>query len=100
MTDSVRTAARPLAAALGLAAFLIVGAAFFFGAGTSGGRLLWLGGAAWLLAAAWGAAAALDAVPLPRLGRPALMALGCLVALRGWLGISIAWSDASDRSWA
>ena len=100
MTDSVRTAARPLAAALGLAAFLIVGAAFFFGAGTSGGRLLWLGGAAWLLAAAWGAAAALDAVPLPRLGRPALLALCCLVALAGWLGISIAWSDASDRSWA
>ena len=99
MTPDERTAARPLALALGSGAFLVAGAAVFFGSGTSGGRLLWLGGAAWLLAAAWGAAAALGAVELPGLGRPALLALGCLLALTAWMGVSIAWSDAPERSW-
>lgn len=99
MTTDVRPAARPLALALGVAAFLVAGAALLFGAGTSGGRLLWIGGAAWLLAAAWGAAAALGAVPAPTLGRAGRCALGSLVALALWMGVSIAWSDAPDRSW-
>lgn len=100
VTSDARPAARPLVAgALGLGAFLVAGAALFLGSGTSGGRLLWIGGAAWLLAAAWGTAAALGAVELPRLGRAGLLAIGSLLALAAWMGISIAWSDAPDRSW-
>ena len=99
MTQDARPAARPLAVALGLGALLLVGASLLFGAGTSGDRLLWLGGAALLLAAAWGGAAALGLVERPLVGRAGAAALGCLVALVAWMGVSIAWSDAPDRSW-
>lgn len=104
MTSLARIAARgaargPAAGPLGAAAFLVAGAALFFGAGTSGGRLLWVGGAALLLAGAWALAAAAGRAPLPRPGRSGAVALGALLALAGWMGVSIAWSDAPDRSW-
>jgi hypothetical protein len=97
-------AARPMTlpaglAALAAAAFLLAGATLFFGAGTSGGRLLWLGGGAWALLAVWGAAAAAGRVPAPRPGRPGIVVLACLLGLALWMGVSIAWSDAPDRSW-
>ena len=91
--------ARPLAVALGVGAVVVVGASLLFGAGTSGGRLLWLGGAALLLAAVWGGAAALGLVARPAVSGAGAAALGCLVALAAWMGVSIAWSDAPDRSW-
>jgi tetratricopeptide (TPR) repeat protein len=99
VTLDARPVARPLAVALGLGAVLVVGASLLFGAGTSGGRLLWLGGAALLLAAVWGVAASLGLVERPAVGRAGAAALGCLVALAAWMGVSIAWSDAPDRSW-
>ena len=99
MTPAARSPARPLVVAFGIGAVAVVGASLLFGSGTSGGRLLWVGAAALLLAAAWGGAAALGLAARPELGRAGLGALGCLVALAAWQGVSIVWSDAPDRSW-
>ena len=70
-----------------------------FSAGSSGGRLTWIGLAAICLAAAAGAAA-LFGLPRPALSREALVALGSLLALVAWSGISVVWSIEPDRSWA
>ena len=69
--------------------------ALFFGDGTSDGRLFWIG--------AFGVLAAVlpvttGPVPVPR-GAGALC-LALLAALAGWVGVTMAWSIASDRSWA
>src|SRR6185312_4663686 len=70
-----------------------------FSAGSSGGRLTWIGLAAICLAAAAGAAA-LFGLPRPALSSEALVALGSLLALVAWSGISVVWSIEPDRSWA
>ena len=70
-----------------------------FSAGSSGGRLTWIGLAAICLAAAVGAGA-LFGLPRPALSREAIVALGSLLALVAWSGISVVWSIEPDRSWA
>jgi hypothetical protein len=66
----------------------------FFGDATSNGRLFWIGAAAVIAAAvafAWGA------VPVPRGAGTAVFVL--LAALAGWVGLTMSWSIAPDRSW-
>src|ERR1044072_6297598 len=81
------------------AAGAIAGVSVLFSAGSSGGRLTWIGLAAICLAAAVGAGA-LFGLPRPELSRAALVALGSLLALVVWNGISVVWSIEGDRSWA
>jgi len=81
------------------AAGALAGVSTLFSAGSSGGRLTWIGLAAICLAAAAGAAA-LFGLPRPALSSEALVALGSLLALVAWSGISVVWSIEPDRSWA
>jgi hypothetical protein len=81
------------------AAGAIAGVSVLFSAGSSGGRLTWIGLAAICLVAAAGAGA-LFGLPRPELSREALVALGALLALVVWSGISVVWSIEADRSWA
>jgi tetratricopeptide (TPR) repeat protein len=68
--------------------------ALFFGDGPSDGRLFWIGAFAVL------ATAVLLAGPVAMPARAGLVCLGLLVALAAWVGLSMAWSIAPDRSWA
>ena len=81
------------------AAGALAGVSALFSAGSSGGRLAWIGLAAVCLVAATGAAA-LFGLPRPALSLEALVALGSLLALVCWEGISVVWSIEPDRSWA
>src|SRR6266850_6599948 len=75
----------PLAASL-----LLVGLALFFGGGPRYGSLPWLGGGALL------AIVVLIVTRGVPAGWPRLVPL---VALGGWLALSISWSALPDRSW-
>src|SRR3954469_18345387 len=79
-------------ATLGAAGALLF-VALFFGDGPSDGRLFWIGAFAVLAAVALASTA-----PLP--SRPGVVCLGLLVILAAWVGLSMAWSVAPDRSWA
>jgi tetratricopeptide (TPR) repeat protein len=81
------------AALLAAAALLVT--ALFFGDGTSNGRLFWIGALAVIAALVIAAGGGL---PLPR--GPGAFALGLLVALTAWVGLSMWWSIAPDLSWA
>ena len=67
--------------------------ALFFGDGPSDGRLFWIGAFAVLAVVALG-----SSPPVP--GRAGVVCLGLLAALAAWVGLSMAWSIAPDRSWA
>jgi O-Antigen ligase len=69
--------------------------ALFFGDGTSDGRLFWIGAFAVL-----GALVLLTAGPVPVPRGAAALCLALLAALAGWVGVTMAWSIAPDRSWA
>jgi hypothetical protein len=69
--------------------------ALFFGAGVSDGRLFWLGAFALLTVAV-----AVAAGPVPVPGRAGLVVLLLLAALVAWVGLTMWWSIAPDRSWA
>ena len=69
--------------------------ALFFGDGPSDGRLFWIGAFAVL---ARGRRSG-RRVPVPRGGR-ASSACALLAALAAWVGLTMAWSIAPDRSWA
>jgi tetratricopeptide (TPR) repeat protein len=81
------------------AAGLLLAAALFFSEASSPERLAWIGGAAILAAGASGAAALFGVLPVPRLGREGVAFVVLLAALVAWIGASIAWSAAPDRSW-
>ena len=68
--------------------------ALFFGEGTSGGRLFWIGALAVLAASVLVAA---GPVPVPH--GPGLACLALLGALTAWVGLTMWWSIAPDRSW-
>lgn len=73
-------------------ALLVV--ALFFGGGVSDGRLFWIGAFGVLFFAV---ALALGPVPVPRgAGAAAFCLLGALTA---WVGLTMGWSIAPDRSW-
>ena len=81
------------------AAGALAGVSALFSAGSSGGRLTWIGLAAVCVAAAVGVGA-LFGLPRPALSAEALVALGSLLALVCWSGISVIWSIEPDHSWA
>src|SRR6266550_1000385 len=68
--------------------------ALFFGDGISGGRLFWIGSLAVLAVVALVAS---GPVPVPRGAGLACLAL--LAALTAWVGVTMWWSVAPDRSW-
>ena len=68
--------------------------ALFFGDGTSGGRLFWIGTLAVLAVAVLMAA---GPAPVPR--GACLACLVLLAALAAWVGLTMWWSIAPDRSW-
>jgi hypothetical protein len=81
-------------ATLGVAAALLF-TALFFGDGTSDGRLFWIGSLAVIAAAVLAVG---GGVPAPR--GAGLAALLLLAALTVWVGLTLVWSIAADRSWA
>ncbi|HYX75656.1 MAG TPA: hypothetical protein VE757_00645, partial [Gaiellaceae bacterium] len=80
------------------AAGVLAGVSALFSAGSSNGRLTWIGLAAVCVAAAAGIAA-LAGLPRPSVSREALVAVGSLLALVCWQGISVLWSIEPDRTW-
>jgi O-Antigen ligase len=68
--------------------------ALFFGDGISSGRLFWIGSLAVIAVAAFVAA---GPVPVPR--GAGLACLGLLGGLAAWVGLTMWWSIAADRSW-
>jgi O-Antigen ligase len=68
--------------------------ALFFGGGTLDSRVFWLG-----VFAVLAVAAGLAAGPRPALRGPGLAALVLFAALAAWVGITMSWSIAPDRSW-
>src|ERR1700741_1283471 len=81
------------------AAGALAGVSALFSDGSSGGRLTWIRLAAVCVASAAGIAA-LVGLPRPAVSTEALVALGSLLALVCWQGISVIWSIEPDRSWA
>ena len=78
----------------------LAAAAVFFGGASGDGSVLEL---ALLAVAACGGgllAATLGFVSLPRLEPAGVATLAALLALIGWVGLSIVWSVAGDRSWS
>jgi len=69
--------------------------ALFFGDGVSDSRLFWLGAFALLTVAV-----AVAAGPVPVPGRAGLAVLVLLAVLAAWVGLTMWWSIAPDRSWA
>ena len=69
--------------------------ALFFGGGVSDSRLFWLGAFALLTVAV-----AIAAGPVSVPGRVGAAVLVLLAALAAWVGLTMWWSIAPDRSWA
>ena len=103
---AVSQAPEPSSRALGtsgLILFALVGAvllaAMFAGDGSDAGGILPVGGAAVVLLAGAVVAIALGRLPAPSVGRSGAVLVASLVALVFWIGATIAWSVAPDRSW-
>jgi O-antigen ligase len=62
-------------------------------------RLVWIGSAAVLAAAAALGASFLGLLPRPVLGRFGVLAVTLFAAFAAWVGLSIFWSAAPDRTW-
>jgi tetratricopeptide (TPR) repeat protein len=91
--------ASPAASAVFGAAIALVGAALFFSGGSRLGPLAWIGTFAILAAGLAVAAALWGLLPVPALGREGLAFVAFATALVAWIGASIVWSAAPDRSW-
>ena len=70
--------------------------ALFFGDGISDGRLFWIGS----LAVHRGRRRHGGRLPVPVPRAWGLACLLCLAALAAWVGLTMSWSIAPDRSWA
>jgi hypothetical protein len=83
---------------LGAAAVLLT-VTLFFGGGSGDERIFWIGLGA--LPVALGALTASFAgwLPRPVPGRVGVAALGLVAALVAWIGLTMWWSIAADRSW-
>lgn len=84
---------------VGAAGALLV-VALFFGEGSSDGRLFWIGAFAILAALAALIATFAGIGPRPAPSRAGTAALALFAALVVWVGVTMAWSIAADRSWA
>jgi hypothetical protein len=62
-------------------------------------RLVWIGSAAVIAAAAALGASFLGVLPRPVLGRWGVLAVALFAAFAVWVGLSIFWSAAPDRTW-
>jgi hypothetical protein len=91
---------RPAGLLLAAAAGALIAVSLFFGGALGDGRLFWIGLFAEI--AGLGAASAVLAgfLPLVVPGRVGAWAFGLLAAFVGWLGVTMIWSVAADRSWA
>lgn len=78
---------------------LLAALALFAGDGSSYSPLVGIGGVALLAAAAGLAFGFWGVIPLPSLTGPALAFVGVFAALVFWIGLSVLWSVAPDRSW-
>jgi tetratricopeptide (TPR) repeat protein len=100
---STTTAPRPQEAWAWLLALAIAALVFgvtFFGGASGDGSVFWLGLVAALIVTGAGLGAALGLVRLPALDGTARAAVALALALVGWLGLTIVWSIAGDRSWS
>ena len=86
--------------ALLLATALTLALAVFAGDASTDGTLHTVGGIAVVAAALALVLALRGALPLPRLDGTGRFALGAVLGLGVWVGLSIAWSIAPDASWA
>jgi hypothetical protein len=87
------------AAVLGGLALLTLLAAAFLGDGSDVDGILPVGGAAVLLLGIALVIVALGWLAPPRLGGAGLLTLAAMLLLTGWIGATVAWSIAPDRSW-
>jgi O-antigen ligase len=97
------TAPRPQEAWAWIVALAIAALVFgvtFFGGASGDGSVFWLGLAAALVVTGAGLGAALGVVGLPALDGAARASVALALALVGWLGLTIVWSIAGDRSWS
>ena len=91
--------ASPAASLVLAVAVALLASALFFGGGSKLGPLAWIGSFA-LVAAGLGVAAVLwGLLPLPGLGHEGLVFAALAAALVVWIGASVVWSVAPDRSW-
>jgi len=77
---------------------VLVGAVFA-GDGSGVGGILPVGGAAVVLFAGAVVAIAFGWLPAPRVGRSGLALVASLAGLTAWIGSTVVWSIAPDRSW-
>src|SRR5215210_1484664 len=75
---------------------LLIAAAFVAGEQ----RLVWVGSAAALAAAGAVGASLLGLLPRPTVGLEGALALLLFCGFAAWVGVSILWSAAPDRSWS
>jgi tetratricopeptide (TPR) repeat protein len=94
----LRGAAAPGPALL-LGSGVLVAFALFAGDGSSYGSLVWIGALALLAAGVLLALSLWGVLPWPRLDRAGLACVVLLAALVVWMGLSVVWSVAPDRSW-
>ena len=95
----LRGAGAPTGPLLLLGAGALAALALFAGDGSSYSPLVWIGGAAILAAGAGLALGFWGLTPLPRLNAPSLAFVGFFAAVVVWMGLSVLWSVAPDRSW-
>jgi hypothetical protein len=89
----------PAAWALAAGVTCLLWAAVFYGGGSGDGSLATLGTLTVAAAAASVVAGAFGVLPLPRLDRAGRLAVLAACALTAWIGVSVVWSIAGDRSW-
>ena len=91
-------------AAVGLGVLGVAGAllavALFFGHGSRDGRLFWIGAGASLAALLLVFATVAGFLPRPAPTTRGWWAVGLFAAFVLWMGVTMAWSIAPDRSWA
>jgi hypothetical protein len=85
--------------ALLLGSGVLVAFALFAGDGSSYGSLVWIGALALLAAGFLLALSLWGVLPWPRLDRAGLACVVLLAGLVVWMGLSVVWSVAPDRSW-
>ena len=95
---SIRASGFGVLAFVALVGAILLGAMFAGDASDVGG-ILPVGGAAVIALAASLLCVALARIPAPRVGRSGALVVGAAVALTIWIGITMWWSIAGDRSW-
>jgi hypothetical protein len=95
---SIRASGFGVLAFAALVGAILLGAMFAGDASDVGG-ILPIGGAAVIALAASLLCVALARIPTPRVGRSGALVVGAAVALTIWIGATMWWSIAGDRSW-